>query len=468
MRLFWKLFCSMVVITTAACSLGGYLLIDTQFHASLKQEVAAVYEENDMLRYALVRETQVIQAAGLSQVLEAAGSITIHTSRGQVAFRLSGEDGAVLYGSLPVDSTLIGRLSPTRRGWTLTQAGGRYYIHAAVPLSLEDGTLFLENGRDVEGLFLTRQEQYERFTYLMTALVLAVALASLGVSALILRPLKQLSAAAQRMADGALDQRVPVTSRDELGQLSANFNVMASRLERHVLDLTDAARRQQDFLNSFAHETKTPLTSIIGYADLLRSRPASPELVRESADYIFREGARLEALSKKLMDLIVLDKQNFSFPLVPMDAFLSRVAGAMRPVLAAQSIRLYLSAQPAQIPLEPDLMETVCLNLLDNARKAVEAGGGILLEGVQEPDGYCIRVTDNGKGVPPEELGRITEAFYMVDKSRARAQGGAGLGLTICQRIVTLHCGTMDIRSLPGKGTQVSVHLRGGETPCAV
>ena len=106
------------------------------------------------------------------------------------------------------------------------------------------------------------------------------------------------------------------------------------------------------------------------------------------------------------------------------------------------------------------------LNLLDNARKAIDGKGYILLEGVpEEGGGYRIQVADSGKGIPPEELGRVTEAFYMVDKSRARAQGGAGLGLALCRRIVELHGGALDIQSEPGQGTRVSIHLKGGDGP---
>jgi signal transduction histidine kinase len=263
------------------------------------------------------------------------------------------------------------------------------------------------------------------------------------------------------MAAGELTERVPVRGDDELAQLSEDFNTMAAQLEIQVQELKDAAQRQEDFIGSFAHEIKTPLTSIIGYADLLRSRPATAEQVREAAGYIFNEGRRLESLSRKLMDLIVLDKQDFSLHPVPMDAFLQRVGGALRPALEQQGICLTVQAESAKIPLEPDLMETVFLNLLDNARKSMDHGGRIALEGLIEGDGYCIRVSDEGKGIPASELERITEAFYMVDKSRARAQGGAGLGLAICQRIVALHGGVMEFQSTEGVGTCVRVHLKG-------
>ena len=297
----------------------------------------------------------------------------------------------------------------------------------------------------------------------MLALAAGVGLVSLVAARAILRPLGRLSAATRSMAAGELSQRVRVTSGDELGELSQDFNAMAERLERQVDELIDAARREKDFTASFAHEIKTPLTSILGYADLLLSRPATPDQVRDSAGYIFREGKRLEALSGKLIELIVLDRRDFPLRPTAMRAFLKRVGNALRPALEGAGIRFAVEAEEAPIPMEPDLMETVCLNLLDNARKATPEGGSVTLTGRTEGEGgYLIQVSDTGRGIPADELGRITEPFYMVDKSRARAQGGAGLGLALCRRVVELHGGTLEFDSAPGEGTTARIHLKGG------
>lgn len=468
MKLFWKLFCSMVLITTLACDVGGYVLIDTQFRASLEREVSSLYEENDLLRYALAQELAFHPLYSRRELAAAAKGISISTSRGTVAFRLSGENGEPLGGSgqLPVEAgPLTASLPQGRRGWVMDAlADGRVYLHAASPLVLEDGVLYLENCREVSGLFQDRSEQYRSFFTLVLALTGAVGALSLAVAAMLLRPLGRLSAATRRMAEGELDQRVAVRGDDEIALLSADFNVMSHRIQRQVQELRDAARRQEDFIGSFAHEIKTPLTSMIGYADLLRSRPATEEQVRQSAGYIFSEGRRLEALSRKLLDLVVLDRQDFPLRPVPLDVFLGRVAGAMAPALEQAGVRLTVRAQPVPALMEPDLMETVCLNLLDNARKAMEGGGDLLLEGLSEGGGPVIRVTDSGKGIPAEELERVTEAFYMVDKSRSRAQGGAGLGLALCRRIVDLHGGALELESTPGQGTRVTVRLKGGNT----
>ena len=149
--------------------------------------------------------------------------------------------------------------------------------------------VYLENWREVGDLFALRAEQYHVFFYLLMALILLSALSALMLSAWLSRPLIRLSEAARRMAAGELSQRVELRGDDELCRLSRDFNQMAEQLEQKVEELTETARRQQDFLRSFAHETKTPLTSVIGYAELILSRPGQQELVQESAACIFRE-----------------------------------------------------------------------------------------------------------------------------------------------------------------------------------
>lgn len=466
MKLFWKLFCSMVSITILACAVGGFALIDGEFRASLDQEVEALYRENDMLRYAIFRELEGHTLSSREELSQLAADVGLTIGGRMAAFRLTdiggrnlGASGILGVEALPLTSGLM----ENQRGWMLERdTTGAAVLHGASALALPDETVYLENCRNVTALFDQRSAQYHSFSWLMLALIAGVAALSLVVSHLILRPLARVSAAARKMTEGQLDQRVPVISDDELGRLSADFNAMAVRIEGQMGELADAAQREKDFTAAFAHEIKTPLTSIIGYADLLLSRDNSPEQVRESAGYIFREGQRLEALSGKLMELIVLDRRVFPLRPASMRLFLERTGNALRPAMERAGIRLDVEAEEAPAFIEPDLMETACLSLLDNARKATPSGGCITLTGRTEDSGYLIQVSDTGKGIPVEELNRITEPFYMVDKSRARAQGGAGLGLALCQRIVTLHGGTLEFESILGKSTTARIHLKGG------
>lgn len=471
MRLFWKFFCSMVLITSLSCSIGGFWLIDQQFQTALNREVTAVYEENDMLRYAIGSEAGSHPAINWEELGRAAQNISIQTNRGAIEFRLSNSKGERLGGSenFPFENVdLLQSLEVSEQGWKLVDAPhNRVYLHAATPIASSDGGLFLENCRDVTELYQSRAEQYRSFTYLMIGMVLVLGVLIYLLTYFLLKPLKRLSAATRQMTSGtSLDVRVPVDRQDELGELSQDFNAMAEQIQCQVQELKDASQRQEDFIASFAHEIKTPLTSIIGYADLMLSRPVTPDQMQTYLGYIFSEGQRLERLSRKLLDLIVLKKQEFHLRSVRLDAFLGRVGGALSPALEKAGIGLTVRSERVIVQMEPDLLETMCLNLVDNARKALsqQERGEILLEGYQEKNGCVIRVSDNGRGIPPEELARVTEAFYMVDKSRARAQGGAGLGLALCQRIALLHGGTLQIESKVGHGTRVTVRWS-GEVP---
>jgi signal transduction histidine kinase len=277
------------------------------------------------------------------------------------------------------------------------------------------------------------------------------------------KPLKYLSRATRQIANGHFDQRVKVQSSDEIGKLSKDFNKMAVKLEQTVEELKDASRRQEDFIGSFAHELKTPLTSMIGYADMLRSKKMDQEQIIISANYIFEEGKRLESLSMKLMEMIVLRKQDFVMKRIFAKSYFNEVMGIMQPALTEGNIELVTLAEEAILQIEPDLMKTVCLNLLDNARKSMDHGGKIMFSGRWIEEEYQISVEDTGKGMEESELSKITEAFYMVDKSRARAQGGAGLGLAICADIVKMHHAKMELTSSPGKGTCVVIRLGGAK-----
>jgi signal transduction histidine kinase len=481
MNFFWKVFFSTILISAITFSVGSFLLIDFQFRSTLNREITAAYEENDILRFAMNKELETIndrllykydtdsadklKAVRNQLILQVAQSATINTSKGTIPFRLNDSAYHMVFDSInmDVDNSILKQLSDRQTGYEIVKSDSHYYIHTAGPVTIQVETLYLENFRDITFLFESRKDQYQTFYYLMFAMVAISGLVVFVVSRWLTGPLKKLSRATKQIANGKFDQRVSIQSRDEIGKLSKDFNKMAVKLEQMVEELREASRRQEDFVDSFAHELKTPLTSIIGYADMLRSKKMDPEQVILSANYIFEEGKRLESLSMKLMDMIILKNQQFSMKHIHARDFFASIQGAMLPLFEKENISFSVRAEDAILLMEPDLMKTVFLNLLDNSRKAMDRGGYIALLGKWDADHYIIIVADNGKGMEESELSKITEAFYMVDKSRARAQGGAGLGLAICSEILKLHVAAMEFQSVPGEGTTVTIQLKGAE-----
>ena len=467
MKFSWKVFLSTILLLCITFSLGSTILLSSWFRSSLEREISFAREENRILRFSLQTATASLPAYPQSDVQQliqnVMQSIQPSTLRSATPVRLTDADGTVFYGSSSNwDVTLPAQLGGSSAGYTIRRVDDRYLIQYSSTAHLYGKDVYLESQRDATEIFRQRAEQFRLFGQIMLVLVAVNGLISYLLSRWLTRPIVRLSAATRRMAAGDYAVRAQVRSRDEMGDLAGNFNTMADSLEQKMDQLQQAVRRQEEFSGSFAHEVKTPLTSIIGYADLLRSRELAPQQRFDAANYIYQEGKRLESLSFKLLDLMVLDRRDYDWRPVEMAPFLQRLCQFSSPAFGEAGIQLRLIARAGTVLGDGDLLQTLCLNLLDNARKATPPGGSVTLEGTPLAEGYGLRFSDTGRGIPPEALRHLTDAFFRVDKSRARSQGGAGLGLTICAKIAALHQGGLAFSQTPGGGTTVIVTLKGG------
>jgi signal transduction histidine kinase len=179
-----------------------------------------------------------------------------------------------------------------------------------------------------------------------------------------------------------------------------------------------------------------------------------------AANYIFHEGKRLENLSLKMPELIVERKKGLNLRKTSINQVVTEALTIMKSKLSEKEIRLQVEMEKINAYVDSDLMKTVFINLLDNAIKAVEINGDVKIVLKRENDEIIINVCDNGCGIAKEDVNRITEAFYMVDKSRSRRNGGVGLGLSICHQIMELHNGQIEFESEVEKGTKVTLKWR--------
>ncbi len=463
MKFSWKLCFATILISLVTFSIGGYVLISALFQSTYEREIENAVEENQMFQYSFVAywNTTVQDSKITKENIEKTANVMIQ-NRKDGRIRISDKDQNVLYDNTESaeNQELLDTITANLRGYCLRKTGNRYELQTASMIQMEEEEiLYIETIRDVTAIFEERDEQYRIYQWWMMGILLIESLCCYVMAMWLLRPLKHLTKTTGRIAEGNLSVRAQVTTKDEFGELSVSFNEMADSLEKQVQELEMAAKRQEDFIGSFAHELKTPLTSMIGYADMLRSQELKPEERFEAANYIFKEGKRLEALSFKLLELLVVQKEELEKKWVPIQWISEDIEGILKPSLEKAGIRLNVMMEKARLFIEPDLMKTVLLNLLDNGRKAIEAKGELHLLGRKEEGGYAIYVKDSGKGMPKKEISRITEAFYMIDKSRAREQGGAGLGLSICAEIVKRHQGTLQFQSIEGQGTIVRIFL---------
>ncbi|NPV69481.1 MAG: HAMP domain-containing protein [Firmicutes bacterium] len=225
-----------------------------------------------------------------------------------------------------------------------------------------------------------------------------------------------------------------------------------------VTELKRLEKIRRDFVANVSHELKTPVTSVKGFAEtLLDGAISDPATAREFVEIIFREASRLDMLVRDLVDLSNLESAPVPIKPVPDDLRDSVQASTRKAALkagpAGVNVRLRTPGEPVICPIDGERIEQVMDNLLDNAIKFTPRGGVVEVSLEVQGNYAVVTVADTGCGIPPEDLPRIFERFYTVDKARSKKTGGTGLGLSIVKHTVDLHGGRVQVESEYGKGS---------------
>jgi two-component system, OmpR family, sensor histidine kinase BaeS len=259
------------------------------------------------------------------------------------------------------------------------------------------------------------------------------------------RPLREVGAAARRIADGDYAARVPREGPEEIVSLADSFNQMAASLE-------EQERMRRDFIANAAHELRTPLTNLQGYLEALRDGV----IVADQATYesLHEEADRLVRLSRSLDALAEGDAAVSPPVLEPIDlaAAVRSAVDLAGPSLERAGLRVTVEAPPS-LPARanPDQLAQVLANLLSNAARYTPRGGLVAVRVERRPDDLLVSITNTSDPIPPEDLDHVFERFYRVEKSRDRARGGAGIGLAIVKQLIEAGGGRVGAESAGGQ-----------------
>lgn len=467
MKFSYKILFCCIITMAVAFGIGGYFFVNDVFEASMERETGQALDESSILQFAF--ETAALNIPSKydmlqNSVIEEIGANLERSGQGTGRLlRLSSEDKTVLYASegFVEDTELLSAMEEQTRAYQVIHPGEHYFIQTGSIINTLDRVLYLETMRDVTEVYEERNRGFAVYRNMTLLILVFSSVFMYFISSWLTRPIRILTQAARKMTAGDYGYRAEQISHDEMGQLTHDFNHMAGVLEENIHKLEEEVRAREDFIAAFSHELKTPLTAVIGYADLLRSRKLDEEKHFLSANYIYTEGKRLEAMSLRLLDIIVTKR----YEIEPQNADVAVLFGYLKDIYREENgLQFLFRYEPGQIRAEIDLLKTVLLNLTDNACKASAPGGHIEIIGEKREQGYYFAVKDHGVGIPKEECKKITEAFYMVDKSRSRSHNGAGLGLALCVEILKLHKSTLIIESTPGEGSCFSFLIPcGGE-----
>lgn len=459
MKLSQKLLLAVLPVLGLVLSLGGWLLIRQNFHRALSelQYQAEATQQRELC--ALQLDLRAGEEEVTAALMEYGASVSRYVGE-ERGFALFTGEGVLAYSAVPEDVPLAWQqalLADPSRGVLRSGQEGRWYLIADAVPAAYGSTVYYVGVYPMDAAYDTQQSLLASYFWIELLAFGAAGGAVWWMISRLTRPLHTLEQAGREIAAGAYNRRTGIRGSDEIAALSRSFDDMTAALEEELGRRALAVRQREDFIAALTHELKTPMTSILGYAQMMRTSGDDLEVREKSAAYIAHEARRIEALSRKLLRLMEVEQEGVTLSALPVEELLT----ALRRARPETALPLLVRA-PEKLPAvrgDADLLCALLLNLISNAQRAEPKDGAVHLDIAAEGKTVRFTVWDTGRGIPAEELPRLTEPFYMVDKSRSRAQNGSGIGLALCQAIAQAHGTCLTFASKVGEGTRVSFCL---------
>lgn len=409
MKFRYKVLITNLILLSVSLGLVGYLMIHKNFELAKETQISNAVIQNNLVQSSV--EYEVLQALNREESVKGAlPDIGAQVSSGMraenVTFFIYYGDKLV-YNETEENANLKkvweAQQEDGNKNYAIFEEDGHYYIYVTAASKVGDENLCMISRSDVSDAYALRDREIRYFRLILFICLMIESLLIYVISRYLTRPLEQLNRVAEEITDGSYETRITVKSQDEVGLLALS--------------------------------------------------------------YIFSEGRRLERMSGKLFDLIYLREHEMEKEAVQVENVSSEVLKVVTPSLAAKGLVLKENIEPAVLYGNKELLVTALVNLLDNARKASKEHGVIEFSGkrIQEEENpfyYELSVKDYGIGMTKEETERICDEFYMADKSRARQEGGAGIGMSLVALILEHHQAELIVESEPKKGTKMRICFR--------
>ena len=330
------------------------------------------------------------------------------------------------------------------------------FVSSIVNLKNRDFKLIIS--KDIQYVYRERINNYKFFIIIDLIMLIILSVGMYIISKKLTNPLVKLSNISKDIAKGKYNIRAEENNKnDEIVVLEHNFNLMIDVIENNIEELKYLNESKQRFIDSLNHEIKTPITSIIGYSELLLKNNVSEEIKIKALKYINSEAKRLETLNSTLLKLTLIREEKKNLSKVDLKDAVISVRNILIYKMKVKNINLDIKIEDINIWVDKELFEVLLTNIIDNSIKASDTNSIIEIEGyyINDKNEYILKIKDRGIGIPKEDLDKILEPFYMVDKARTRKNNGIGLGLSICSEICNMHNISLNIKSELNMGSEV-------------
>lgn len=459
---FWvKLMLGTIIIISITLSFSRYIIVRQNFLNSIKNNANQNINQHHLERYYL--ESNIISKIQLGEeiekeyIIEYIKSLYSYIEDNMEKVAIYTENKEEIFSNFEqINKINLEQLfNKEEDQYCIKKIENKNYMIFSSYWDINNTVVYIVNIYDITSIYEERNEQIREIMY-VDITILAIASIFISIfSRVLTKPIEKLNHASKEISSGKFNERVNIKTKDEIGELAQSFNSMAEEIENKIKSLNKSIKQKDDFITGFSHEIKTPMTAIIGYSDLLRLKKCDEEITSKALNYIYTESKRLEELSYKLLSLMEISEDKIELKQVQIKDIIEKISKS----ILLEEIEIKLDLEEAKVKIDENLIEVVIRNLVQNAKKAEPKDKYVFIKGELMQNKYRISIIDNGNGIPKEHIDRVTEDFYMVDKSRSRKNGGTGIGLSLCKKILKLHNSEINIESQENVGTKVYFEL---------
>ena len=448
MKLSAKIFLGIIIPTIVVVSIVSYILINKSFNSNLESQVNIYTSELDNLNISIENTIDRNNNYDYKDVLQLIGEYynknqkyILLYNNGELVYRNNNKFEEVNNKMLDVDDENYNSI--------INKKNNKYYSYLSLKVNDNQVLIYI---RDITNIYLEKNNMIRLCIILTSMMIILIMLVAFIISKTLTKPLFKMKKEMSKLSQGNFDISLK-EGKDEIGLLSHDFNIMSKELQKRNSELLEMIDSKQLFIDNLSHEMNTPLTSIYGYSKLLENAELSVEQRIKYLQYIQSETDRISEMYKKLLTISYKENNNVIKNEVNLSELLNSLKEELKNKLDKKNLELIIDNNVDNIYADNMLLSLAISNLVRNASEISDNNKKIIIKTYEDESNRYISVIDEGKGIEEEQISKIVEPFYRVDKARSRAHGGAGLGLSIVTRVMELHNGKLDIKSKIGEGS---------------
>lgn len=455
MKLSFKFFCIAYLVVLLSTGLGGSYIIkninDTLWNTQVERvNVAVNYAADSFMAFADVSYNEISGSQKNDAIRQIKSTLDSSVSDIEI------------YTSKTVNSQYTS-MNENECTATFVKKENRLLMESVCKLNIGSEDYYLFVYSDFTEIQNQRDLFWSRYGIVVICISVISGLLLFALARKITKPLNKLTKIADEIALGNYGKKVEITGLDyEISTLSESINSMSSAIEQKIKEIREELEKRNIFVADFTHEMKTPMTTIIGYAQMLRSYDLDKMEKDQAAEAIYNEAKRLEKLSLQLLELYVYQNENVEMERIDLFEVGEQLKATLKYLSEKYDVKFSIDFEKEIVSANSVLFLSLLYNLADNAFKASKPQTSIRIYSKTTSAAVEIYVADEGRGIAKENIKLLTEPFYREDKSRSRKLGGAGLGLALCKEIARIHSTELNFESEKNKGTTVSFSLSKG------